>query len=169
MKIKLLHSAYTMLVFATLVTECEWDYVVSKKDYRSKIFQAKKTYTLPKDTEEASVKNETYTHMMHMDAQHGSKATDVNPASKQSTTDDTRANISAEKLVGGKDMIEDLNEWVMRGDMDQGNRNKAGINGNISYSSLVVGKPLRSGSETKNFRYPWEAFPDVGFRCALSL
>jgi serine/threonine protein kinase len=162
-------SAYAYHYAKRIVTEYEWDYVVSKKDYRSKIFQAKKTYTLSKDAEEASVKNETYTHMMHMDAQHGSKATDVNPASKQSATDDTRANISTEKLVGQKDMIEDLNEWVMQRDTDHGNQNKAGINGNISYSSLVVGKPLRSGSETKNFRYPWEAFPDVGFRCALSL
>ncbi len=37
---------------------------------------------------------------------------------------------------------------------------------NAGYRSLVVGKGEESASEAEDFRYPWEGFPGVGFRCA---
>jgi hypothetical protein len=33
----------------------------------------------------------------------------------------------------------------------------------------LIGGSSVSGSEMRSFRYPWEGFPDVGFRCALSI
>jgi len=47
--------------------------------------------------------------------------------------------------------------------------NKTSAQENIFYPSLVMVKSLGNGSESKSFRYLWEAFADVGFRCAISI
>jgi len=33
-----------------------------------------------------------------------------------------------------------------------------------TYPSLIIGS-----DQATNFRYPWEGFPDVGFRCVMSV
>ncbi|MBU1182699.1 MAG: hypothetical protein KKE00_01000 [Proteobacteria bacterium] len=40
--------------------------------------------------------------------------------------------------------------------------------GSELHTSLVVNKSLGIGIESKNYRHPWEAFADVGFRRALT-
>jgi formylglycine-generating enzyme required for sulfatase activity len=39
---------------------------------------------------------------------------------------------------------------------------------NIFYPSMVAATSQHPGLPFKNFRYPWEAFSNVGFRCAAS-
>ncbi|MCK5194483.1 MAG: hypothetical protein KAQ71_11780, partial [Desulfobulbaceae bacterium] len=60
-------------------------------------------------------------------------------------------------------------QWVRRSKVNLNKRSVTGGQQDISYPSLVVGKLSEQGSASKIFRYPWEAFSDVGFRCALSL
>jgi len=93
----------------------------------------------------------------------------VNPLSRQTTPTGTGTRICADNSFGQKDIGKGFKEWVTRGDTSQENRDEAGTRGDISYLSLVVDSSLSSRSESKSFRYPWEAFSDVGFRCALSL
>jgi len=171
--------AYARHYDKRLSTEYEWNYAVLDNSFRDKILSSNKTYTPPSSTEEASGRAETRTNMMHMmqmdshmmqmDSQHVTKVTGVNPLSRQNTPNGTRTRISADNSFGQKDMGKGFKEWVTRGDTGQGNRDEAGTRGDISYPSLVVANSLSSRSQSKSFRYPWEAFSDVGFRCALSL
>jgi hypothetical protein len=65
--------------------------------------------------------------------------------------------------MGGK-----VKEWVMRVKDDK--RYKSATAAPVKragYASLVLSISSRSESGLRNFRYPWEGFPDVGFRCAL--
>ncbi len=171
--------AYARHYDKRLSTEYEWNYTVLDNSFRGKVLSSNKTYTPPSSTEEASGRAETNTNMMHMmqmdshmmqmDSQHVNKVTGVNPLSRQNTPNGTRTRISADNSFGQKDMGKGFKEWVTRGDTGQGIRDEAGTRGDISYLSLVVANSLSSRSESKSFRYPWEAFSDVGFRCALSL
>jgi serine/threonine-protein kinase len=134
--------AYTRHYGKRLATEYEWNYAVSKSPFIGKIFLKEKAYILSSVTDEASDTMETLTHMMHMDAQHGSNL---------------------------KEIGEGFKEWMTRGTTSQGNRKKAGTKENISYPSLVVDMSQHLGFEKKSFRYPWEAFSDVGFRSLHSI
>jgi hypothetical protein len=63
-----------------------------------------------------------------------------------------------------------VKEWVIRVKDDK--RYSSGTASTVKtagYSSLVLS--ISSGAESglRSFRYPWESFPDVGFRCALSI
>jgi hypothetical protein len=157
--------AYARHYDKRLVTESEWNYVVSDNSFREKILSKGKTYKLPSDTDEVTTIIETHTHMMQMDEQPDSRGTDM----KQHEADATTASISTDNLLDKKNLEKDIKEWVTREDMDQGDQNITGTNKKISNPSLIVSTPLRTGLESKRFRYPWEAFSDVGFRCAQSL
>lgn len=158
--------AYAQHYDKRLVTEFEWDYAILNKSFLGKIFSKDKTYKLPPDTEEAATIIETHTRMMQMmDAPPDSRGAEM----KQHEVDTTTASIPSDNLLDKKNLKKDIKEWVTREDMDQGDQNIAGINKKFSNQSLVVGTPLRTEFESKRFRYPWEAFPDVGFRCALDL
>jgi hypothetical protein len=61
----------------------------------------------------------------------------------------------------------ELKEWVVRADgVSRGESSSE----QISYASLVlwVSSGPKGEHISKGFRYPWEGFSDVGFRCALS-
>nr|MBC8362515.1 protein kinase [Candidatus Desulfatibia profunda] len=77
--------------------------------------------------------------------------------------------VKGETGTGKIGMGEDIKEWIQRSDKNQENRDEAMGKENLFYDSLVAGKSPSTKSELKQFRYPWEAFPDVGFRCAQSL
>jgi len=139
-------SAYARHYGKRLVTEYEWDYVISKKDFSSKILSADKTYAIKANIAETSGTNEIHTHMMNLG-------------------DDVKGETGTGKIGMG----EDINEWIQRSDKNQANRDEAMGKENFFYDSLVAGKSPSAKSELKQFRYPWEAFPDVGFRCAQSL
>ena len=48
------------------------------------------------------------------------------------------------------------------------NRKKEGIKESEINKSLVADTDVGTGKVSINYRYPWEAFADVGFRCAIS-
>ena len=79
-------------------------------------------------------------------------------------TDKGRSEISASKKSG-----KNLKEWVIRKDTGQESIYEDKSKENIIYPSLVVETSQYSDQQFQNFRYPWEAFADVGFRCVLSL
>jgi formylglycine-generating enzyme required for sulfatase activity len=67
--------------------------------------------------------------------------------------------------MGGK-----VKEWVMRVKDDKRYRNGAASTVKTAgYASLVLSISSKTESGWRSFRYPWEGFADVGFRCALSI
>jgi len=82
-----------------------------------------------------------------------------------------------DEFNGGKDQSmssapkesgENLKEWVTRKRSGQESIYADSSKENIFYPSLVVAASQHPDQPFKNFRYPWEAFSDVGFRCAVS-
>lgn len=73
------------------------------------------------------------------------------------------------KMLSPKEPGKNIKEWVIRNDMNQVSIYEDKSKGHIFYSSLVVAMSQYPAQQFKNFRYPWEAFADVGFRCVLSL
>jgi hypothetical protein len=89
---------------------------------------------------------------------------------EQTTLDSTTGQISPGILFGLKDMGEKGKEWVIRVKDDK--RYKSATAAPLKtagYASLVLSISSRTESGLRSFRYPWEGFPDVGFRCALSV
>ena len=73
------------------------------------------------------------------------------------------------KTPSSKELRENFKEWVIRNDMRQESLYEDESKENIFYPSLTVATSQHPAQPFKNFRYPWEAFADVGFRCVLSL
>jgi formylglycine-generating enzyme required for sulfatase activity len=89
---------------------------------------------------------------------------------EQTTSDSTTGQISAGNLFGVKDMGGRVKEWVTR--VKDGERYRSGTASTVNkagYASLVLSISSKTESGLRSFRYPWEGFPDVGFRCALSI
>jgi hypothetical protein len=97
-----------------------------------------------------STSSQTDTHMMDMHAT-------FNASKSQS------------KTPAPRELGENIKEWVIQNDTGKQSFYETGSKENISYPSLVVETSQYPGQQFKNFRYPWEAFADVGFRCAISL
>ncbi|MDH4010928.1 MAG: hypothetical protein OEU55_09440, partial [Desulfobacterales bacterium] len=86
------------------------------------------------------------------------------------TPDSTSGQISPGNLFGLKDMGGKVKEWVMRVKDDKRYRNGAASTVKTAgYASLVLSISSKTESGLRSFRYPWEGFADVGFRCALSI
>jgi hypothetical protein len=128
-----------------------------------------KVYMSPSDSQKGPLESEAHTRMMQMHMATDSKQSDVSPPSGQNSTHDPSAPYSSDSLSGRKSTRKDFKEWVARGDANIEYKDDAGSKGIISHPSLVTDLSPDPGPESKTFRYPWEAFPDVGFRCALSL
>ena len=159
-------SAYARHYDKRLVTENEWAYAFYDKNLLKKIILTSKIYSLPTKTGHAPPGTDIHTQMMtQMGTLTGRNGTPVNLPSGQHTPDDPNSSLATDTASG----LNHIQEWATRGDMNHQEKNEASAQENISYPSLVVGKSLDHGSESKSFRYPWEAFPDVGFRCALNL
>jgi formylglycine-generating enzyme required for sulfatase activity len=89
---------------------------------------------------------------------------------EQTTLDSTTGQISAGSLFGLKDMGGKVKEWVMRvKDAERYRTGTAPTGKTAGYASLVLSISSKAESGSRSFRYPWEGFPDVGFRCALSI
>jgi formylglycine-generating enzyme required for sulfatase activity len=89
---------------------------------------------------------------------------------EQTTLDSTSGQISPGNLFGLKDMGGKVKEWVIRVKDDK--RYKSAMVAPVKtagYASLVLSISTKTESGLRSFRYPWEGFPDVGFRCALSV
>lgn len=146
-------SAYARHFGKRLLTESEWTYVASKHLIPGKAPSGKKADIPQIDTDRTSPDSQMHTHMMDMHY--------------TSNTDEIRSRTPEHPLP--REPGENLKEWIMRNDMGQESIYENRSKENIFYPSLVVAASQYPGQQFKNFRYPWEAFPDVGFRCAISL
>jgi len=163
-------SAYARHYDKRLVTESEWAYAFSDKNLLKKIFLASKTYSLPTKTEHAPPGTDIHTQMMtqmmtQVDTPTGGNGTSVNPPAGQHLREDTHARTASDDAID----LKNVKEWATQANVNQREKNEAGARENINYPSLVIDKSLRHGPASKSFRYPWEAFFDVGFRCAQTL
>jgi len=143
-------SAYARHYGKRLLTESEWEYVVSQNLIPDKQHIEEKANNPRNNNDKPSANNQMHTHMMDMDS-----------------TFDSSKNQS--KTTSPKESGKNIKEWVIRNDMNQVSIYEDKSKENIFYPSLVVATSQYSAQQFKNFRYPWEAFSDVGFRCALSL
>jgi formylglycine-generating enzyme required for sulfatase activity len=153
-------SAYAHHYGKRLPTEYEWEYAAIKGRSGSVAFSESQPGTsLPGGKEADSRATDHIAQMMHMHA----------PA-EQTTLDSTTGQISAGNLFGLKDMGGRVKEWVIRVKDDKKYRSgTASTVKTAGYASLVVRISSRTASGLRSFRYPWEGFPDVGFRCALGI
>ena len=138
--------AYARHYDKRLVTESEWDYLLSKKSFFTYLDKYSQAYTSTKASGDPLPGTETHTHMMQME-----------PSSVDS---EASVHTPPEHLT---------RQWVARSKLNLNKRSETGGQQDIPYPSLVVGKPYEKGSASRFFRYPWEAFSDVGFRCAKTL
>lgn len=90
-------------------------------------------------------------------------------SSTRGETNDTELRISAADISDMTTIEKNFKEWIIRDHTDPGSRIKNGSDKNDSYSSMIGGKFLLPESGLKSYRYPWEAFYDVGFRCAIGV
>jgi serine/threonine-protein kinase len=148
-------SAYTHHYGKRLPTEYEWEYAAIKGGSGRVAFSESQPGGEGADSRAVD-------HIAQMMRMHA-------PA-EQTTPDSTTGQISAGNLFGVKDMGGRVKEWVIRVRDDK--RSRSGTASTVKtagYKSLVLS--ISSGTESglRSFRYPWEGFSDVGFRCALSI
>ncbi len=143
-------SAYAKHYGKRLLTESEREYVVSKHMVPGKQPLGIKTDSPQINDSKTSTSSQMDTHMMDMHAT-------FNAGKSQS------------KTPAPRELGENIKEWIIQNDTGKQSFYETGSKENISYPSLVVETSQYPGQQFKNFRYPWEAFVDVGFRCAISL
>ena len=143
-------SAYARHYGKRLLTESEWEFVVSKHMISVEQSLGEKTDNPQINNDKTSTGSQNHTHMMDMGA----------------TFD---ADKGPSKTPSSKELGENFKEWVIRNDTGQESIYEDKSKENIFYPSLVVATSQHPGQQFKNFRYPWEAFADVGFRCAMNL
>jgi hypothetical protein len=143
-------SAYARHYGKRLLTESEWEYVVSKHMIQGGQFLGEKTDNPQINNGKTSTGSQMHTHMMDMDA----------------TFDDDKGQL---KTPAPKKPGEIFKEWVIRNDTGQKSIYEDESKENIFYPSLTMATSQYPDHPFKNFRYPWEAFANVGFRCAISI
>jgi serine/threonine-protein kinase len=146
-------SAYASHYGKRLPTESEWAYAVSKHLIPDKQPTGKKADNPKINTDKTPTSSQTRMHMMHMD----------------DTFDAGKSRSKKPEPPATKEPGENMKAWVIRNNTSRENANGPESKEDISYPSLVAATSQYPGQQFKNFRYPWEAFPDVGFRCAVSL
>jgi eukaryotic-like serine/threonine-protein kinase len=143
-------SAYARHYGKRLLTESEWEYVVSKHMIPGEPSLGEKTDSPKIKNGKTSTGSQNHLHMMDMD-----------------TTFDTDKGPS--KTPSSKERGENFKEWVFRDGTGQKSIYEDASKEKIFYPSLMVEMPQFRGQQFQSFRYPWEAFSDVGFRCAVNL
>jgi hypothetical protein len=143
-------SAYARHYGKRLLMESEWEYVASKHMIQGQQPMGEKTDKFKITNEITSTASQNHIHMMDM-------GNSLN-ADKQHL-----------KAPTPKEPEETFKEWVIRNDTKQKSIYEDQSKENIFYPSLTVAASQYPVQKFKNFRYPWEAFSDVGFRCAISL
>ena len=143
-------SAYARHYGKRLLTESEWEYVISKHMTPGEQSLEEKKITPQINNGETSTGSQIHTHMMD-------KGTTFDADKRQAKTPEP------------KEPGEIFKEWVIRNDTRQKSIYEDESKENIFYPSLMVARSLYPGQQFKNFRYPWESFSDVGFRCAMNL
>lgn len=150
-------AAYASHYNKRLLTEYEWKYLNAKnlvgdvtgsseKETLSAPDQHTHMMSLPPGSEDA--------HMKVTEVDKGTNGTAHPMPSPQSNDEKYRKAIPK--------------EWITQAAAVFKKRLKEGVKGSEVYNSLVAGTSIGAGRESINYRYPWEAFADVGFRCDLS-
>jgi hypothetical protein len=137
-----------------LPTEHEWDYAV-QKGLISEGAPVGEGTKQPPEGENDSAMSEHMSEMMRMHSQ------------ENHTTTDETATGGGEPVSGQIDGDGKVKEWVVRAEGASGGETGSE---KVSYPSLVLWISSGPGGThiSKGFRYQWEGFIDVGFRCALS-
>jgi serine/threonine protein kinase len=143
-------SAYARHYGKRLLTKSEWEYVISQHLLPDKQYFMEKRDNTRNNNDKPPANDQMHTHMMSMDS-----AFD--------------ADKSHSKTPSPKEPGEKIKEWVIRNNRNQVSIYEDKSKENTFYPSLVVKTSQYPDQPLKNFRYPWEAFADVGFRCAISL
>jgi formylglycine-generating enzyme required for sulfatase activity len=135
--------AYARHFGKRLATEDEWSYAV-QKGLISEGASGGETSKQSPEAESESVMSEHMSEMMGMPSQENRATSKETPTGK-------------------------LKEWVIRAAGASASGGESASK-QISYPSLVLWVSSGPGGEhiSKGFRYPWEGFINVGFRCALS-
>jgi formylglycine-generating enzyme required for sulfatase activity len=151
-------AAYASHYNKGLLTEYEWKYLNAKnlvgdvtgpseKETFSAPDQHNHMMSLPPRSEDA--------HMKAAEVDKGTNATAHPMPSPQSNDKKYRKAIPK--------------EWITQNAAVFKKRLKEGVKGSEVYNSLVADPSIGADRESINYRYPWEAFADVGFRCMLPL
>jgi formylglycine-generating enzyme required for sulfatase activity len=147
--------AYARHFGKRLPTEDEWSYAVQKGLISEGVSGGEGNKQSP-EGESASATNEHMSEMMRM----------MEPQENRTKSNQT-ATSAGEPTSGKIEGDGNLKEWVVQA---EGVTSGGSINEQVSYPSLVLWVSSGPTGEhiSKGFRYPWEGFSDVGFRCALS-
>lgn len=152
-------SAYAQHYGKRLPTEYEWEYAAIQGSSGSVTFSEGQPGPSPGVKGADSRARDHIAQMMRMHA----------PA-EETTPNSTTGQISAKNLFGLKDMGGRVKEWVIRAKDDKGYVSESVVTvKKVGYPSLVLNISSQAESDLRSFRYPWEGFPDVGFRCALNV
>ena len=136
-------QAYAAYYGKRLLTEYEWDHLVENS-----LFADEATLLIQK----ALLPSEVHPHMTPVSPGDGDEALHQMPSSIPNVQ---------------KYSKEIPKEWVNRAETVISQKEE--IKDSKPHKSLVANRILGSVKESKAYRHPWEAFADVGFRCAFSL
>ncbi len=142
-------SAYARHYGKRLLTKFEWEYLASRHMIPNEHALKDNNSNLQNDKDKMSIGSQMHSHMMDMN-------TTFNPGKDQSMPPEL------------KELGKNFKEWVIRNHTEQKNIYENESEDNIFYPSLVVATSQYPDQQYKSFRYPWEAFSDVGFRCAAN-
>jgi serine/threonine-protein kinase len=158
-------SAYARHYGKRLPTEYEWEYAALGSSSQSAISSKSEATTSPQGGDKTGFNTgEDWMDMRSMMEMMHSRPLDESVEAGSPAVAVSRANRFGLKDVGGK-----VKEWVIRAkdDKRQGSESVATVK-KAGYASLVISISSRTESGLRSFRYPWEGFPDVGFRCAVA-
>ena len=159
-------SAYARHYGKRLPTEYEWEYAALGSSSKSAISSKSEATTSPQGGDRTGYSTgEDWTDMRSMMEMMHSR-----PGDESVEAGSPAAAVSRANRFGLKDMGRRVKEWVIRAkDVErQGSESVATVK-KAGYPSLVISISSQAESGLRSFRYPWEGFPDVGFRCALGI
>jgi serine/threonine-protein kinase len=143
-------SAYARFYGKRLLSDSEWEYAVLKNRGYNEIHPPKNPNANQAGNTDELIATESRTDMTATDNSSQTMTPHGDP-------------------LDLKDSETAIREWAVKNDTDQENQTLTEHKNNVSYSSLIMTNSQNRYRKIKTFRYPWEAFPDAGFRCASSL
>jgi len=147
-------QAYAEYYGKRLLTEYEWDYGVANN------LIIDETAT---STNETPVSSETHPHMAPASQGGGDTQPNISEPQKGNEAPHQMLSPGTDAQKYGKAIPK---EWIKTTKAVMDDRKE--IKDIKAYKSMVANRSLDAGRESKIYRYPWEAFSDVGFKCAFS-
>jgi eukaryotic-like serine/threonine-protein kinase len=155
--------AYARHYHKRLPTEDEWMYAAYQATTSKQVALERKGKNPSQDQPEAAF--DSSNQMSHMDYFMSTPPKEIPEKKQTSEGGASRKSLNFLQDLGGT-----LKEWAVR---SRSNEDSA-ANSNLPYKSAILGRPeLLTGpkirSQLISNRYPWEGFPDVGFRCLIEV